>query len=296
MHININWFQLTSGWSTQVFQDQQPILYIPNHWLTNLQEFMQICNITASSPKFWCPKISRSNDKLLMDEAGRYTSNIKHLKWINNWRLYFQALTLSDICDGYGKQIQSKYRNFKDVTTNTTTRTSKLLWPKQAKPNATSFAIWKQFLVAAFGMQGAGGEINNKLEEWIEDSTESTQKWKFYYCTHTHTLYKFQQYYYQTFTRTRQYRLYSEFDHENPGIAVHLPATAIPATLIRKKKHYSRYHTIRQVKRTTLSIKPMHQHQTIVRTFLKNYLHGAQCGSKIYVVIGRVCLEKIYRS
>ena len=97
------------------------------------------------SQHFWVPKIRRQPDAILMKVALKYTTNVFQLKCINNWRIYFQAVTLSDLCDGHGKIVLQAYREYKEVNNHSQYRKSKLLWPKQGKPNQKTFAVWKIF-------------------------------------------------------------------------------------------------------------------------------------------------------
>ena len=151
--LNINWLQLTVGWETQIFEDTRKITYVKTNWLIHLKEYINKCQIQIKSQKFWKPKMKREKDLMVMDEALKFTSNVVHLKYINAWRIYFNVLTLSDMCDGVGKQVLEPYRIFKHAESHTNIRTSKLNWPNQTRPNSTTFLIWLRFLKHAFKMQ-----------------------------------------------------------------------------------------------------------------------------------------------
>ena len=172
---NINWIQVLSGRGTQFLHDNFKIEYIPENWTLHVQSYMRECNISLKSDKFWTPDLARKNDIFLMEAAIGINSGLKDLQIINYWRLYFRAFRLSDICDGYGKQILLPYRKFAASHQWTDTRQSNLNWPKQSQPNKTSFNIWCKFLKLAFQMQNTG-YINIKLEEWIIPVTHKRYK------------------------------------------------------------------------------------------------------------------------
>ena len=109
---NINWIQLLSGRGVQFLSDNYKIEYLPENWTLHIQSYMQECNIFLKSESIWVPQLARHNDKFLMDAVIITNCGLKKLQIINNWRVYFKALRLSDICDGYGKQILLPYRKY----------------------------------------------------------------------------------------------------------------------------------------------------------------------------------------
>ena len=106
---NINWLQLISGKVIQLLLETEKNSYIQSDWILNLQEYMHMRYITLTSELFWTPKLQRINDELLMEAAVKQLYTPKVLRTINNWRMFFQAIRLLDICDGYGKQILEPY-------------------------------------------------------------------------------------------------------------------------------------------------------------------------------------------
>ena len=141
---------------------------------------MGLCNLSFTSRTFWVPKNKRQNDVIIMEAAHSYTEKINVLRCINNWRIYFQAITLSDICDGQGKQILEPYREYREVGNHQKYRKSKLNWPRQDQPNKDSFKIWTRFLQRMLGMQNKR-IIRNKLGTWLETPSNSENKWTSYY-------------------------------------------------------------------------------------------------------------------
>ena len=231
--ININWLQLVSGREQQLFQSYGSISYVRQNWLLHLKGYMEECSLTMKSKHFWVPKLRRQNDVILMDVAIQYTANVYQLKIINNWRIYFQALTLSDICDGHGNAVLQAYREYKVVNNHTQYRTSKLLWPKQGKPNQKTFTIWKKFLQNILGIQ-QNGMLKNKLGQWFEKPEMSDNVWSIYYDTETSTLCKYKNSLYEIYPKLQSVRLGSIFSLNRVTDIRLLPTTAIPATVTKQ--------------------------------------------------------------
>ena len=162
MVMKINWLQLISGKASQILMDTSPITYIKDNWIMNLQEYMHETYLTLKSTLFWVPKLMRQNDEFLMEAAARGQYTVKETQIINNWRIYFQAIRVSDICDGIGKHIMTPCREYGEVQNWKLQRMSSLKWPNQECPGKNSFKVWKKFLVKAFHMQ-ANGVINQKF-------------------------------------------------------------------------------------------------------------------------------------
>jgi hypothetical protein len=68
---------------------------------------------------------------------------------LNNWRLYYKVMLLSEICFASGKGIQPFYLEY-DHSTLAKPSQSTLNWPIQGKPDRKSFIIWKRYLKQCF--------------------------------------------------------------------------------------------------------------------------------------------------
>jgi hypothetical protein len=187
--ININWLQLVIGRQQQFFADKRDINYIPTNWLLHVKEFLNRNKLSITSDLFWIPSTCRANDINLMEAAWNYTKNKNKLRHINNWRLYFKTLTLSDISDGAGKRILEHYREFSPNQETAEIRQSKLNWPVQAKPNKSTFRTWYKFLQEAIGMQN-GGILRQSLDSWTETAEDSNNFWEAYFDPASATLWK----------------------------------------------------------------------------------------------------------
>ena len=233
---NINWIQLLSGRGVHFLHDNFKIEYIHDNWTLHVQSYMHECNISLKSDKFWTPKLARKNDIFLMEAALKINCGVKDLHIINYWRLYFKAFRLSDLCDGYGKQILMPYRKYTASHQWIDTRQSNLNWPKQAQPNKTSFNIWCKFLKLAFHMQYTG-HINIKLEAWTIPVNTSDTRWSLYSCPSDRTVYKTTMTFYEIYKQQSLSRLKGTYNRTILEYDVLLPDGCIPATHIRTDEH-----------------------------------------------------------
>ena len=227
---NINWQQVLVGKEEHFFVDCSPITYIDSNWLLHTQEYMEKCHLTLHSEAFWTPKLARINDQILMNAALLYTSKPKHLRIINNWRIYFQILRLSDMCDGNGQHILESYRDHKTVNNHNQYRTSKLNWPKQEQPHKSTFFIWKNFLTSRFGMQRKG-MIRVKLGPWLNDFHDLDNTWNACYNSSETLLYIQKEFYYTKHPQAISRRFNSEFQLTPTSAVIRVPNTVIPATI-----------------------------------------------------------------
>ena len=79
--------------------------------------------------------------------------NDKHtLRRINNWRMYFQLLHLSDMCNSNGDQLLYEYWHHPSTHNVHHQRRSNLNWPHQGLPSIKCFKVWVTFLTEAFGL------------------------------------------------------------------------------------------------------------------------------------------------
>ena len=114
-----------------------------------------------------------------MEIAMKYTKKEVHIKWMNSWRFYFQAVTLADLSDGHERKFLLSYRDYDESMKHTQYRTSKLNQPKQEQPNKTTFQVLVKFLQQTMGMQQSGTK-KDQLGNWIQKPSTSDNIWNIY--------------------------------------------------------------------------------------------------------------------
>jgi hypothetical protein len=137
--INLSLLQLIVGTSTPYLELEEKITYIQQTWFSGLHEFLTYQQAKIKIKDIWHPRPVRMRDKVLMDDFLGVSAD--RVQVINNWRLYFQVNTISDMTDPDGKYICQKYLKYptdSDIQFNPSRR-SLLNWPTQGKPSQRSF-------------------------------------------------------------------------------------------------------------------------------------------------------------
>ena len=111
----------------------------------------------------------RVNDVALMDAlvSTNYFSK-KELRAINNCRLYLEVFFLSDISSGDGSKIMHQYLMGLRIASMTSSRK----WPRQNRPNETSWNLWK-LAVTEVWKKYNGDAYDLRLGNWINNSHQS---------------------------------------------------------------------------------------------------------------------------
>jgi hypothetical protein len=140
MSTNLNWSQLLLGIVTPLLKNDNDISYIQKKWFTQLQCFLCEIDATISVQNCWVPSLQRENNCLIMEKVQRIDITNIHKKIFNNWQLFFQVDSLSDIMNINGTKFQEKFIQKKMVLNYTST--SVLNWPCQQMPSLHTFNIW----------------------------------------------------------------------------------------------------------------------------------------------------------
>ena len=147
LNISMDYTQLEAGCSTQFFRLDYSLFrhLLTDTWMSHLWEFLSLSNIQlwhSASVKMWLPGLQRVFDTNLVDLilASRFT--LSHQRLINEWRMYFNALTVADLANCLGTCISVDiYYEWKSLE-----RTSILRWPIASRPHTSTLYIWQQFL------------------------------------------------------------------------------------------------------------------------------------------------------
>jgi hypothetical protein len=147
--ININYIQLLSGLAAPILLSRDDIRYIPNNWILHIRTFLIEINATLDIHGLWCPKPQREADICIMAAFIQMKLSRADLIVLNNWRMYYRVIFLSEICYATGQSIQQYYMEY-NPTYDTRQNHSNLNWPTQSKPDESSFKLWKRCIKACF--------------------------------------------------------------------------------------------------------------------------------------------------
>ncbi len=118
----------------------------------------------------WTPPVVREHDETIMDAiADRCSPNEFTLAMANSVRIYLKVITVADISDMGGNQIEPWARN------GVLPRNSSLQWPKQPAPTREAIRMWCKMLQVALG---TGTKVGRKdamplrvpLGRWLRQS------------------------------------------------------------------------------------------------------------------------------
>ena len=149
----ITWFNTTNSWIIQTLQfcrENKIVLDIP---------FLKLL------PQ--CKK-----HKFIMEEFMIAGFSKQSLTRLNRCRLYYHAVTLSDITTGKGTSLRP-YLTEKIATF----QSNRYIWPNQGYPTKDDLLFWKQSLRQTFS--GNGLMLRDKLGDW-EIQNIDEDKWVWY--------------------------------------------------------------------------------------------------------------------
>jgi exonuclease III len=179
--INLEYIQILTGQSIPYLTASSPITYIQTNWFSGLHEFMIQQELQINIENLWRPSIQRHNDKVIMDNHSSDPN--QRLQVINNWRLFFQVNTLSDMTTADGLKLCSVYLTYPstDVTPLHPERSTNLSWPVQGKPSQRSFCYWKHHILT-LANSDRFGNLRTKLGDW-NSTLSSDNRWQSYYAS-----------------------------------------------------------------------------------------------------------------
>jgi hypothetical protein len=171
--------QLTAGVPLPLLEfPQQDLPHLDHGWIASICDFLRHINgsirIMGNSPL----TAPRNNDKILMEFFCRTFSNASQLKHLNHCRMYLQAITLSDICNGEGTSVLPEAYHGRPLTQSL----SRWTWPRQIRPPASNWKIWQQSLRRLFlspWTQSLSLTSSSKLGAWNHNLPMHHRHWYF---------------------------------------------------------------------------------------------------------------------
>jgi hypothetical protein len=196
--------------------------HFESKWLHSVRDFLRLIqgNLRLDRPSI--PEIQRVNDSYIMDhilERGDFSS--KEIQRINYCRLYYQAVTVSDISNASGTALApgiriGKYTFWSGVTINHSTN--------QDRPDKPTWKLWSRAMKL---ISNTDDKLHVPLRQWIVPPPRQRFIRPFYYDPLSNAVY---------FTRTGFYEYHRRlqgpiFALESTDRILVLPITAYPVTL-----------------------------------------------------------------
>lgn len=248
--ININWLQLHAGILEPIFHNTIPLPYLKQNWLLHMREFLWSTKSRIVIPEQWTPTLRRQNDCTIMEKLSALSVGTDVLRIVNNWRLYFNVILLSDIVTADGTRIQPRYwtqgRHHQDLQTE---QKSTLNWPIQARPDTTQFGKWIRCLKEAFRIEPTSGllPIHLQLGEWTSQHKDHQATWNQYFDHSTSSLYQLQpaKNWWVHPSQIHRGRNNPHEWHFHPvpdDVSMELPPNAFPVTVVSQPHHITVRH------------------------------------------------------
>lgn len=145
--INLSWIHLLVGRGESYLNSNYEIPYVQN-WFTGIRNFLISINGRINIPNTYLPKLDRIGDEYIMEVMSNISPKLSanQLRYIHNWRVYYQVQTLSDLCNAKGDEILAVYLTHPTAVQINHLRKdqiSKLKWPNQSPPESSkTFKLW----------------------------------------------------------------------------------------------------------------------------------------------------------
>jgi hypothetical protein len=165
MKFVLNRTQMLCGILTPILECHKIIVFIKGNWFIALQAFLIGAQAKIKINNIWSPKLLRTNDYTIMDQMLNLHLTPRDFTTANNWRVYFNVSTIAQIANYSGTRILPQYFERNQVHLHRSTATVK--WPKQVRPDISTFRIWKKVIIAVTKCSPTGGI--NYLGEWHQD-------------------------------------------------------------------------------------------------------------------------------
>jgi hypothetical protein len=130
---------LHAGIGTPVLQCSQNLDYIQANWFDEVRKFLAKDKATITIQSNWTPQLLRENDFYTMEKINDAELSPTKRKIMNNWQIYYQDTTISEITNNCGDQIMPKYFHKNEVRLQMTPST--LRWSIQKMPALSTFRI-----------------------------------------------------------------------------------------------------------------------------------------------------------
>jgi hypothetical protein len=105
MEIVLNWLQINAGTSIPILESTCALEYLPMNWFLSVKEFLNKIDAKIVIPTLWTPKILWDKDIILMDIVDNMNISITKKRIFNNFRIFYQVNTLSELTNSQGTHI-----------------------------------------------------------------------------------------------------------------------------------------------------------------------------------------------
>jgi hypothetical protein len=168
----VAWTQMSAGTSYSIFQRvTEELPHLEAKWLTSMRTFMAQINASMELDTTGVPSLQRQHDAHIMDiilESNQFTN--AQVRPLNYCRMYLQAVTISDISDATGQQLdRSKMLGKPNAKSSTTT----WIQINQERPSEVEWKLWRK---ANLLWSNVLGELRTHLGQWLVSRPRQRQQ------------------------------------------------------------------------------------------------------------------------
>ncbi len=166
--------QVELGIPGEIFQDYDPIIWnsistpswLGQTWSYASKQDIDICTgIPSLQPQ--C-----EHNMFLMIAMGKVGYTGKKLLLLNGCRLWLQVVTLSDITNGDGMELDHHILQGNNWRQNP----KRMRWPWQKKPPLSSWVLWKEAILKAIPTTN-GKQLTYPLGRWLDQKSDWEWRW-----------------------------------------------------------------------------------------------------------------------
>jgi hypothetical protein len=143
-------YQLSAGSDDNPLEATVSCDYIDSPWVHSIQGFLRQCNAKILIPLITSLEPLRESDRTIMSYAMEQSWTLTERRKINNCRLFFQVMYVSEITNTHGTHILdcALYGHTTQEGRSSLTEISRTSasWPSQPRPDGNAWGTWKKFI------------------------------------------------------------------------------------------------------------------------------------------------------
>ena len=159
--------QIHSGVALPILEYTDPIPWMSDQWITNVQSFLHSVHSKIQLTTPWTIPAIRQNDQHLMNAFQARSYSIPKLKVLNHCQMALQATTLAEIVDHTGNRLLQDALLLGSTLPNLTqTSKSNYVWPQQPSPSKIAWSFWTKAIRAMFTKPGLPNQLKHSHGPW----------------------------------------------------------------------------------------------------------------------------------
>jgi hypothetical protein len=182
----LGWFQFNAGISFCVLANPSPATpYLEGYWLSSVRTFLASIHGSLEFMDNQIQPTQREGDTYLMDIALASKLTLQELCGINLCRLFFNALTTSDITNASGNCLSPGILDGTFLISQSRPKGPRV---KQLSPSPRAWTAWHKLLRLVSNRHGVL-YIPHRLSQWTTSGDKLCHQWPFLYSINSNSLY-----------------------------------------------------------------------------------------------------------